>query len=275
MRENLISVIIPAYNGMNTILNCIESIKSNTVEIIIVDDGSKDETLNICLELEKKHDNIKVFYQENQGQAVARACGIKNATGKYLMFLDCDDCYEANTISKVTEIIKKYDEPDLIRFRYKKIPDGYEQYKYFSEQEKLINKSDFKSAVYPMFLNSYMLNAVWTNCVKREIVNEIYSLEDMEDIKFGEDLLLNLEIFSTIKNVVFIEDVLYKYIYNTNSTTNVKDEKRVLRNLMDSIKVYTKLYEYLIKWDMYNEENVKLASKKIADEAMGILKRLK
>lgn len=271
MNEKLISIIIPAYNGEDTIKRCIESINSSNVEIIIVDDGSQDNTLNICKEYEMKNENIKVFHQKNKGQFSARNLGIKNSTGKYVMFMDCDDYYLDNTISRIQEIIEKYCEPDLIRFRYKKTPDGYLQYEYFNEHEKVIKKENFKEQVYPMFINGYMLNAIWTNCVKREVLYKI-KLDD-KTIKFGEDLLLNLEIFSNIDKAVFIEDVLYNYEYRSNSITNSTDEKKKLKKLEDCMDVYLNLYEYLLRWNMYNIENINIIKNRIKSEITKILEK--
>lgn len=263
MREYQISVVVPVYNGENTIKACIESIDHTNAEVIIVDDGSKDSTYSICKEYEKVNSNIRALHKENQGVALARKYGVEHASGKYIMFIDADDCYTPNTITRVLEVIKKYDNPDLIRFRYQKIPNGYDQYKYFPEQELFIKKEEFKEKVYPMFLDGYMLNAVWSNCVKRDLLTRIYGLSDKINVGYGEDLLLNLDIFSSIDNAVFIEDILYKYIYREGSITNTKSPEKLLKNLEDGIRVYSKLYEYLYKWDMFDQEYIKIVKEKI------------
>ena len=274
MKEDELSIIIPIYNGMDTIERCIKSINSNEAEIIIVDDGSYDDTLKICREYEKKHKNIKVLHQDNKGAAMARILGVENAAGKYIMFLDCDDCYENNTIQKILETVEKYEQPDLIRFRYRKMLDNTNQNEYFSEKEKIVQKSEFKNEVYPMFLNGYMLNSVSTNCVKKEILNKILITNEDKNIRYGEDLIYNLEIFSKINNAVFLQDILYKYCYRPDSATNTQNKGRLLIILDDVIEIYTKLYEYLIKWDMYNEKNLKIVSNRVKYEIKKILKRL-
>lgn len=254
MEKYLISVIIPAFNAEKTIERAMESIKSPLTEIIVVDDGSEDNTLEICNKCMNKNENLKVFSQTNMGPYVARNLGIKKASGKYVMFLDSDDFYEDNTISRMKELIEKYDEPDLIRFRFKKTIDGFQQNKYFDEREKMVLNRDFKNLVYPMFLNGFMLNSLCTDCIKRQILSNI----EMNDnhISFGEDLIHNIKIFLKINNAVFIEDVLYNYNFNQNSIVNSKNKNKKLNNLQDIIEVYTIIYKYLIKWDMYNEENV-------------------
>ena len=155
-----ISIIVPVYNAENTIEKTIKSVlknKRNDIELILVIDGSTDNSLKICTKMKELDNRIKIIVQENKGTLCARLTGINNATGKYLMFLDADDEYLDNIFDKMDNIIQKYS-PDLIKFRYKK--DEYEQYKYFEKDEVFIKKEDFIKMVYPMFLNGFQLNAL-------------------------------------------------------------------------------------------------------------------
>lgn len=270
--EDLISVIIPAYNSETTIEECIKSISGENVEIIVVIDGATDNTLKVCKDLQKSVKDMKIVEQQNQGPFKSRETGIKNAKGKYIMFLDADDCYFENTITRVRELIKKYNEPDLIRFRYRKMPNGYDQYKYIELDEEEIKKKDFSKRVYPMFINGYMLNALWTNCVKREIIENIKT--PIDNIRYGEDLVKNLEIFSNIESVVFTNDVLYQYNYMENSMTNKKTLSNILGNLSDAIELYSLLHIYLLKWNMYSIENIQAVNKRIQKEANILIDRI-
>ena len=271
--EELISVIIPAYNAEETIEKCINSIINNKIEIIVVIDGATDNTKKACENLKQKNKKITIIEQDNQGPYEARKKGIEKAKGKYLMFLDADDYFEENAINRIKQVIEKYNEPELIRFRYEKEPDGYKQYKYTNEKEKEVQKEEFVKEVYPMFLNGYMLNAIWTNCVKKDVIKSI-DLKS-ENVRYGEDLLLNLKIFSNINNVVFINDILYKYVYKEESITNSKKIDRWFQNLLDAIDVYTTLYDYLIKWNMVNAENVKIISNRIKKQVITITNLIK
>ena len=184
MSDRLISVIIPVYNGADSIKLPIESIDSDYAEIIIVDDGSTDDTFKVCKEYEKLYSNVVVYHQENGGPASAREYGIKKSKGKYVMFLDSDDFYEKGTSARMIQVIEKYNEPDLIRFRYRRVPDGKIQDEYFSETEKYVKSENFKEEVYPMYLSGFMLNAVWSNCIKREILAEIQLSDIEKKLKF-------------------------------------------------------------------------------------------
>lgn len=100
----LISVIIPAYNGEKYLSRAVNSILSQKyaekIEIIIVDDGSKDNTLQIANEFAKHNPQVVVIHQENKGEGGARNTGLENAHGKYLGFCDCDDWWEENFIDE-------------------------------------------------------------------------------------------------------------------------------------------------------------------------------
>ncbi len=99
-----VSVIIPVYNAEKYIGECLDSLRRQTlknIEIICVDDGSKDGTLEILRKYEAEDKRIKVFCQENQYAGVARNCGIDNAHGRYMLFLDADDFFEETLIEKV------------------------------------------------------------------------------------------------------------------------------------------------------------------------------
>ena len=270
--QKLISIIIPAYNAENTIEKCIKSIHNDNVEIIVVIDGATDKTELICKKMQESMSNLKVIVQENKGQFIARINGIKESTGEYIMFLDADDEYFDNTIIEIKKLIEKYDNPDLIRFRYEK-PGEYEQYKYFHEDEVKLQKGDFKEKVYPMFLKSYMLNALLTNCVKRDVLINIKFAT--EDLRYGEDLAINLKIFSEIKNAIFSNQILYKYITTKGSVTKNSSVNTWLKNLEDAIKVYSSLNKYLIKWNMQTQENVEIVNERVVKESNIIIRKIK
>ena len=271
-----ISIIIPIYNAESTIEECLMSIlKDNRqdIEVIAIVDGSVDNSLNICKKISKKDNRLRVIYQENQGIFLARQNGIKNSTGKYIMFVDSDDYMINNSLEKMREMIKKYS-PDLIRFRYMKNNGEYEQYKYFEEKEKYIKKEEFREKIYPMFISGYMLNAMWTNCIKREYLENI-NIDKYKNVLYGEDLMYNLEIFSNIQNAVFLEDVLYRYNTNENSITRTREIKRLLKNLEDCITIYTSLYTYLEKWNMLDSKNILKVQERIQKEASSIINLIK
>lgn len=105
-----VSVIVPAYDSEEYICDCVESIlKQNLedIEIIIIDDGSKDNTLKICNKYKLLDDRIKVIHQENKGISGARNMGIEYATGEYIAFVDSDDTIEFNMYNELYSLASK------------------------------------------------------------------------------------------------------------------------------------------------------------------------
>ena len=117
-----ISVIIPAYNVEKYIKRCVDSVLNQNYEkfeIIIINDGSTDSTLNICNENYKNKENIKIINQENRGLSGARNAGINAAIGEYLMFVDGDDFLDNNNcLEKINEVISKR-KYDIVQYKMK------------------------------------------------------------------------------------------------------------------------------------------------------------
>lgn len=273
MEEKNISVIIPVYNAQDTIKRAADSVlssKREDIELILVVDGATDNSLEICNQIKENDNRVKVIYQENKGTLCARLEGINNATGRYLIFLDSDDEYLDGIFERMIELINKY-QPDLIKFRYKK--DKYDQYKYFEEDEILINKNDFPNKVYPMFIDGFQLNAIWNLCVKRERLNNIKF--NAKNIKYGEDLMMNLEIFNNINSALFINDIFYKYNTNSNSVTQSRDRNKWLKNLQDVVDVYMSLFYYIKIWHMDTIDNIMKVEKRVKKEISVVIELLK
>lgn len=270
--QELISVIIPAYNAENTIERCINSVYDNNVEIIVIIDGATDATLEKCKKIKHLSDkNIKIIEQINQGANIARKKGIDESSGDYIMFLDDDDCFKHNTISVMRELIKEYNSPDVIRFRYEKVPNKYQQYLY--KKEGKIEKKDFKKYVYPMFIEGYMLNSLWNNCIRRDKI--INTNLNESNIRYGEDLLWNLKLFSNIDNIVLCNEVLYEYYCQPESVTNSRKVDSLYKNLQDSIYVYSMLFEYLKIWNLDNIENIRIVQERLKKESNKVIDILK
>ena len=101
------SVIVPVYNVEQYLGICLDSLVNQTMdkskmEVLVINDGSPDNSWDICLEYSKKYDFIKIFSKENEGLSATRNFGIKHAKGKYLFFLDSDDYFTPETVKKVT-----------------------------------------------------------------------------------------------------------------------------------------------------------------------------
>jgi len=207
-----ISVIIPAYNCEKYIKRCVESIENQTydnVEIIVVNDGSKDNTLKICNELSEKYSNIKIVDKENGGVSSARNEGIKVSIGEYIMFIDADDTLEKTALEKLLS--------NLNNNNYDIVLGNFDTIK---QDETIVNDSvKFNSNNIEVFdyITINYLWAPWGKLIKREFVDKYFD----ENVHIGEDALFW---FDNNKSCSYIYDnnVCYHHYENLESAMHNK-----------------------------------------------------
>lgn len=221
--RELISVIVPAYNAERTINRCIDSILSQTyknIEIIIINDGSKDETENKCKKY-LQNEKIKYIKIENSGVSNARNIGIENATGKYIVFVDSDD----------------YLENIMIEELYKNINDGIDLVicgKNLVTTEGIIQENiDIDNNIFTKedFIKIYkskILNPPYCKLYKAEIINK-YNIKFDKTISIGEDLLFNILYLKNIgQNIIVIKENLYNYEKISSNSLSAKYYRNML-----------------------------------------------
>ena len=193
MGKPQISVIIPVYNAATTILRCVNSIvsKDANVEIICVDDGSKDKSYQVLQDIANHDNRVVVLHQKNTGAGEARNTGLHYAHGDYIMFCDADDAYLSDTIDLIYEDIKSY-APDFIIFHRKTVLlDGSMQI--WGSEKETLQKLDCTGSLY---MNSFFIehshgSGVVTKVFKKTVIDD----NDIrfQNFKFGEDLCFILE----------------------------------------------------------------------------------
>lgn len=123
MKKGLVSIVLPIYNVEKYLDRCMNSVVNQSyknLEIIMVDDGSKDASCQICDEWQMKDNRVKVIHKENQGLGMARNTGIENATGEYICFVDSDDYIALDTIERLYSVVSKED-ADVVTYGYRRI----------------------------------------------------------------------------------------------------------------------------------------------------------
>lgn len=191
----MISIIVPIYNMEKYLRRCLDSLVNQATrkkyEIILVNDGSKDKSKNICEEYEKKYFNIKLVNQSNQGVSQARNTGIFNSSGEYIIFCDGDDELDINTIDSIYKNIDLYN-PDLIIFGREDIQGDTVIAKYNKHNEiNMLNCNNVKY-VEEYFANGTHTFVVCNKVYKREIILKNKILFN-KSLKLSEDTLFNLE----------------------------------------------------------------------------------
>lgn len=203
-----VSIVIPVYNVSEYLKECINSIINqkydfNKIQIILIDDGSIDDSLNICYNYSNKYKNIKVLTQKNSGVSVARNNGIKNAKGKYIMLLDSDDYLSKNTIKKLYDFFEKhYNDIDLLTYPIKFDRNG--------KISKNIRYDAYDKGTGIYDINEYIyLNQSTVNImIKNEF--EKTNLYDT-NMKLSEDQNFDTQLIMKKEKIGFVEDAIYYY----------------------------------------------------------------
>lgn len=230
----LISVIVPVYNAEKYLNRCIDSIILNQtfkqIEIILVDDGSTDNSPIICDEYCNKCENIKVIHKKNNRVAAARNDGVKIATGKYIALVDSDDWIEPNMLEEMYNKAEEF-HTDITMCDFRKV--GVESEYTVSQpiREGYYDRKMIESELFPcliMFENIEFPPTIsnWSCLFRREflIENNLFYDEDIhycEDSIFGSKAMYNATGFYYMKNKYF-----YNYFYNPNSTTSTCNMKK-------------------------------------------------
>lgn len=223
-----ISIIIPLYNCEKYICRCLNSIVKQTyknLEVIIVNDGSKDNSEKVCLDFinEKKLSNFHYFYKNNGGVSSARNFGISKASGDWLMFVDADDFLDEICLEKLCSAIDINSEMVVGNFATyysngKKVRSPFVSPKKNQKKSYLLNILNEKiSSNYEY--NLYKASrAVWAKLYNKKIINSNKMIFN-ENIKLFEDGLFNLIYVNKINNINFVNEVVYYYFENNESAT--------------------------------------------------------
>ena len=228
MINDKVSIIVPVYNAEKYLGYTITSILKQTyqnIEIILVNDGSKDDSLIICQNYAAIDDRIKVLDIPNGGVSNARNCGIESSTGKYIQFVDSDDVIAENMTERLVETMYVY-EADMVicGMRYMVLEgnrpvssnDWLPQY---LGKECVLSREKFVGDFSRILLYTVLLEGPCNKLYKREYF-ENYGFRFPLDKELGEDFLLNLQYFGKLERIVFISDVLYYYLqWGKNSLT--------------------------------------------------------
>lgn len=221
------SIIVPIYGVEQYINQCIESIINQTyknIEIILVDDGSKDNCPNICDEYAKIDSRISVVHKENGGLVSARKAGAELATGDYVCCVDGDDYIDLNYIEEINKITQNQ--------LFDIVCCGYHQTMPNKTIDVMVNaevgaydKKCLQEKIYPnLILNSrgsYFLPTVWAKAIKRDLY-KFYQMQVPNEVSMGEDGACTVPCIAHANSMYISEKCLYYYRFNPSSMTKSK-----------------------------------------------------
>lgn len=274
MNQPLVSIILPVYNAQNHLARCVGSICAQTyrnIEIIILNDGSKDQSLPVCEEFRQKDPRILLVDKANSGVSDTRNLGLKLASGKYVEFVDSDDYLDPDFTERLVAAAEE-NEADFVIAPYKMvIPAGA------SKPEQVLDKIQDELGVMSVarppevreygFLPagvydkdtfalrlmdkpaSYFYSVLWNKLYRRDILtgNDIQFVSEM---RWAEDLVFNLRYIQYAERFVAIDKPGYYYVQNPQSICHTQiNLASIVQNKLQVFRYYKELYTKLGLYD--------------------------
>lgn len=265
MEKTCVSVVVSMYNVEKYISECIESILTQTydnLEIILVNDGSTDGTLEICKQYAEKDKRIIIISKENGGATSCRVAGLERAAGEYIYFSDSDDVLYPETIEKLLSACLEND-AQIAVCGFKKF--GLEEQEFrVKSASRLIEKSEtfediVYSYVYPVqedSLNIYTF--YWNRIYKKDCLSSELFISDR--VSTREDTYTNLLVLDRIDRIAVVDEILYKYRTNPDSLTVAYRSGRFEKDLY----FINFVCEFLRKNNLHCDDRVKKLTAGIA-----------
>lgn len=247
------SILVPVYNVEKYLHECLDSIMMQTYEdfeVILVNDGSNDNSALICTQYENQYpEKIKVFHNKNRGLLLTRRFALRHAQGDYVVFVDSDDYVSKELLETLNNAFTEYNS-DMVIYNFYRFNDGSSDMS--SPNIPFSHNTIFddcnKQELYESFILYHTFSNMWIKAIKRsciDIENDYTHL----NISNGEDIIQSFELFTRTNKIIYISKNLYYYRKNQGSLTmkiDNRDYKNYLTWSMLSI-------EYIKKWHLPND----------------------
>lgn len=230
-----LSIIIPAYNSEKYIEKCLlsccnQDLPKEEYEIIVVDDGSTDNTKEVVMAVRKRFFNIRYLHQENAAQGAARNNGLRNATGRYVWFVDSDDWIKENCLSRIIQTLKEKELNGLVVGHATLQGDKQKVWRTFNENEVISGKELLSR-------NIFLISPTYTIWRKDHLIGKNLFFKER---LYHEDSEICPRLYYVSDKIGFINDVFYFVFQNPDSTTRGVNPKRAF----DCIKVVKALSDF-------------------------------
>ncbi len=221
MQQKTVSLIIPVYNVRDYLRKCLDSVVAQTyprLEVIIVNDGSPDDSLEIIQEYTARYPHFQCFTIENRGQGGARNYGLEQATGEYIAFLDSDDYIAENCMERLMTAAQETDSDIVACNCYDVREDGSVLAAYWNQYRNATTSLTQEPEI--------LFNRVspWGKLFKRELLNGFFFASRV----WYEDMRLIPKLYLPAQRVTYIEDFLFFYVQREGSTMNNRNMEKNL-----------------------------------------------
>lgn len=246
----LLTIVIPVYNVEKYVEKCVKSVipKEISYEIILVDDGSTDSSLDRCKKLEESNDKIKVIHKKNGGLSSARNCGLYAAKGKYITFMDSDDWIEMGAYDMLLTEIKK--DVDILKYSYViECDEGIIEIHNILE-EGIYDREQIEKNVLPLAFGGNKMSNSTIQKINLSATSSVYRLDFLKEneLEFvserevgSEDFLFNIEALICSKKIQVIDKCFYHYVQRMGSLT----QKYRINLHSQYNKLCKKIYTYM------------------------------
>ena len=254
----LFSIVIPVYNSAKTIRECLESIVTQSFpdfEVIIVNDGSTDETEKIVKSFSENDSRIKLYSFPNSGVSETRRRGNSFSTGEYILQVDSDDTINSELLDRLAQVICKFEFPEVIRFQCELVGDNPQKnHQRYNCHENLCRIMSGMDALKLWSKPGKKYALYWLFCFKKSVFAELLFLPQL---RCHEDLALIPILIAKATTVIGIDYVGYNYTYvSESSITNKTDIASERWRAMDFLSAYDYAIENFLKIDNIKPNDV-------------------
>ncbi len=215
------SVIIPVYNAAKYLKGAIDSVlcqdqsRGFDADIILVENGSTDDSGRICNEYAAAYQMITTFHREKIGAYAARRLGMEMASGDWLLFLDADDELAKDALFYLKEFISGFSDhesaPDIIFYDYEKVAGSSMAIRTFPFDAGKVYKGREKKKIYDVMCQGDLLNPLWNKCVKKQLATASLSEDPTIFLNHGEDLLQTAQLIDRAEGIAYLDRTIYRY----------------------------------------------------------------
>ena len=262
MRSDLVSVIIPVYNAEHYLRETLRDLVNQSyknIEIIIIDDGSQDNSGNIIKEFLDVDNRIQSIRIDNSGPSCARNRGLDIARGRFVRFIDADDRIPNNSVEKMYQIMADNNDIDLVIGNFNLISDRFDFTGNQLQNGKVTPQQ--LAEVFVKHIKSFYFGVPWNKLYRRDIIEQ-NNIRFDENIRWSEDLLFNLQYFLCCRNTYFLnlENGVYDYyiretgiVSSLSDTQEIRDiEKLRYKNIKNYCEQYGLVEAFEIEWKYSN-----------------------
>ena len=254
MQDNMISVIIPAYNCAQWLPRCLESLLNQTypnLEIIVVNDGSKDNTIEVMTDYTDRYEHVKLITKKNGGEYAARVTGVEHARGSWVAFVDADDEVDPDMYERLMRNAQTYN-AQISHCGFKMVySDGKIVYLHNTGELRIQNR---ETALRDLLEEIIVENGLPGKLFRKELFDGIKERMDFSIVNNG-DMLMNYYLFEKIETAVFEDFCPYHYLQRQGSASRQKLNKHII---YDPIRVRQILVDHCTD-EMRNDVRCALA----------------